>query len=188
MNYRLGTAANPGLQNQLVDIMTLLNFMKSVSAALGITGEFLLLGTSAGGHLSMLYGYGFDFARNVKMVVNYFGPTSFGDPAYRQNVYFNAGLIKPLVGNYTYEQNPYMYEIASPINYVTPQSPKTIGFFGDSDPLIPKSQGALMEDKLDSMGVYNKYYLYQNVGHGNFTAEAAYHANLKLYYFVKNFF
>ncbi len=183
MNYRLGTVESPGLYKQLEDVDLAVKFMKSVSGALNITGEFALMGASAGAHLSMLYGYALDPDRNVKAICSLVGPTSFYDPAYLQNDYFNNGLAKGLVGNYTYQENPYIYIVASPVYYVTAAAPKTISFYGDQDELIPKTQGALLEEKLDSVGVYNKYYLYQGGGHGNFTYDQSVHFQKKLFYF-----
>jgi acetyl esterase/lipase len=185
MNYRLGTVESPGLYKQLEDVDLAVKFMKSVSGALNITGEFALMGASAGAHLSMLYGYALDPDRNVKAICNVVGPASFDDPQFLQNAFFNNGLVKPFVGNYTYQENSFIYTISSPLFYVNVASPKTISFYGDQDPLIPKTQGALLEEKLDSVGVYNKYYLYQGAGHLNATYEQEIHFYTKLSYFFK---
>ena len=187
IGYRLGTVQSPGFPKQIDDIKLALNYVKSKRSEYKINPVYGMFGNSAGGHLALLYGSAYDPLREVKVICNQVGPVDFTDPSYSANPVFTYALF-PLVGNYTYAQNPQLYRQVSPVTHVTSQSPKTISLYGDSDPLIPTVQGGLLEDKLDSVGVYNKFYLYQGDGHGNWSPTHAAHMVKKIIYFFNNYF
>lgn len=67
MNYRLASGTNYGLPNQMNDIKDVVAFLKK---KLKYNPNLILLGNSAGGHLSMLYSYKFDRDKKVKAVIN----------------------------------------------------------------------------------------------------------------------
>lgn len=123
------------------------------------TVTFAMFGTSSGGHLATLYGYSWDkVARNVKVIVNIVGPTDLTDPAYdnhsERERFFN------FVGPCLHAECPAEYVAASPVYHVDADSPKTIGFFGTLDFLIPASQMYILRAKLEEIGVTNKFTLY----------------------------
>lgn len=163
----IGTHASPGFPKQLEDIHLALSFLKS-SFTRNVT--FALIGSSAGGHLAMLYGYAWDReAKNVKAIVSHVGPTDISDSGYANepglwDLFFN------LVGPCTHTQCPDLYTAASPITYVTAEATKTIGFYGNADYLVPSSQMPLLKEKLDGLGVPNNFTVYQG-GHGDWVWE-----------------
>lgn len=185
INYRLGTVSSPGYPKQINDIQAALEHIQLPKYE--VSREYFLVGSSAGGHLSLLYGYAFDPNHYVKGICNTVGPTDFTDPAYTDNILFQYGLVN-LVGPYTYAQNPQLYEEVSPASHVSSTSPKTISFFGDSDELIPPSQLALLHDKLNAHGVYNEATLYAGEGHGGWSQENATDYAVKLVNFVNEHF
>lgn len=131
-----------------------------------ISNDYFLFGSSAGGHLALLYGYGFDEFNQVKGICNTVGPTDFTDPSYTEDSIYDYGLLN-FVGNYTYTQNPELYKEVSPAWHVNATSPPTISFFGDSDLLVPASQMNRLHDRLDAYGVINEKTLYPGEGHGD---------------------
>lgn len=129
-----------------------------------------MFGTSSGGHLAALYGYYWDkTAQNVKVIVTIVGPTDLTDPAYDTHSewerFFN------FVGPCRHQECPERYIEASPMYHVDDNSPKTIGFFGTLDYLIPPSQMYRLREKLDQAGVVNKFTLYPGGHWDNWSEE-----------------
>ena len=164
IGYRLASVESPGYPKQIEDIKSAIKFMQHPNFS--ISNEYFLFGSSAGGHLALLYGYAFDEFQEVKGICNTVGPTDFTDPSYTDNPDYEYGLIN-FVGNYTYTQNPELYKEVSPAWQVKAYSPPTISFFGDADLLTPSTQMNRLHDKLDAFGVVNEKTLYQGEGHGD---------------------
>ncbi len=123
-----------------------------------------LIGGSAGSHLAMLAAYGWkkqpspsDTIRQVvekhkiKAVVEIYGPTDF-TTEYARNHHTITSFIA-----HSYQEAPQLYVEASPITYVTKESPTTLILHGTRDMLVPISQAELLKHKLDSLGVVNVY-------------------------------
>ncbi|HMI06658.1 MAG TPA: alpha/beta hydrolase, partial [Flavobacterium sp.] len=163
MNYRLATGTSPAYPKQTDDIASVIAHLESHSADYGISNQYAFFGVSAGAHLSMLYAYRFDTAHHVKAVCSVVGPTDFNDPAYADSE-LQTTLLPYLTGDITAE---FLTEV-SPVGNVSAQSPPTIQFLGNQDPLIPVTQGTRLEAALDGFGVSNELYYYE-AGHGNFS-------------------
>ena len=137
--------------------------MKSIDDQYVFSDDYGLIGVSAGAHLSLLWSYGFDTNRDVKMVCSIVGPTNFTDPAYLNSTDSN---IRALMDLYGVDASTAFMEEISPYHRATTASPPTILFYGGQDPLIPTTQGTDMRDKLNQLGVINDFTLYPNAGHG----------------------
>lgn len=161
IGYRLATPESPGYPKQINDIQQVIAHLEA--GDYDISGQYAFLGTSAGAHLSMLYSYKFDPENKVKAVCSIVGPTDFTDPAYTENELFQGALAN-LIGNNPAET---LYAETSPITHVDANSPATIQFLGNEDPLVPTSQGTRLKAKLDDASVTNELHIY-NAGHGNF--------------------
>jgi acetyl esterase/lipase len=166
LNYRLGTSANPGFPKQIDDIRSALIEAQKEKYALG--NQYMLIGASAGAHLSMLYAYAYDPAHEVKAVCNTVGPADLSDSAYINNLYYQA-IFAALIGNAAYTKDSATLVAVSPAKQVTAQSPPTISFYGNADPLVPSNQMTLLHNALDAHGVYNEKTMY-NGGHGGWSA------------------
>lgn len=188
INYRLATTGSPGFPKQINDIAQLIKFLKQSNYL--IANEYAMLGVSAGAHLSLLYSYAFDADHEVKAVCNIVGPVDFTDPAYVSGDYqLVALLITPnLLGNYLYASNPEKFIEVSPALQADLQSPPTISFYGEFDPLIPPSQHYRLMDRLTAQNVVNESTLYPGVGHGNFTAEQFVDLREKVVVFFNTYF
>ena len=163
INYRLADENNGPYPMQIEDITTIVNMLKTNQNDYVISDDIGFLGTSAGGHLSMLWSYAFDTNDDVKMVASIVGPTNFTDPAYLNN---QNPALQELIDTFGIETSTAFLEEVSPYHQVTADAPPTILFYGGQDPLIPTSQGVDMEAKLSSLGVTHQFTLYPNAGHG----------------------
>ncbi|WP_310557477.1 alpha/beta hydrolase [Flavobacterium sp.] len=183
MNYRLATIDNPAFPMQIDDIKSVVNKLKTSNYS--ISDNLGFIGLSAGAHLSLLYSYDYDTNNQVKMVASIVGPTNLTDANYVNNqewidLYFSiTGL--------NYIDNINYFENISPLFKATSTSPPTIMLYGNADPLIPTTQGVDLNAKLNQLGVYNEFYLY-NGGHGDWAPIDQLNAYTKMINFIKNKF
>lgn len=123
-----------------------------------------LIGGSAGSHLAMLAAYGWKKAgiqadsattmgnkHKIKAVVEIYGPIDF-TTEYARNHPTITGFMA-----HSYQEAPQLYVEASPITYVTRDTPPTLILHGTRDMLVPISQAELLKHKMDSLGVINVY-------------------------------
>jgi acetyl esterase/lipase len=185
INYRLGTSSSPGYPKQINDIQAALNHIQL--AKYEVSTQYFLIGASAGGHLSLLYGYAFDANQYVKGICNVVGPTDFTDPSYTDNALYQYALTS-FVGSETYTQNPQLHAEVSPALRVTTSSPKTISFYGDQDPLIPSTQMGRLHDELNAKGIINQATMYPGEGHGNWNQAHSNDYVTKLVNFINQYF
>ncbi|WP_406683585.1 alpha/beta hydrolase [Seonamhaeicola sp. MEBiC1930] len=163
MNYRLADMENKPLPMQTDDITSVINMLKSNKSSYTISEDFGFIGTSAGGHLSLLWSYALDTNKNINMVCSIVGPTNLTDPAYLNNTDPELQILLSLFG-----ENPsteYL-ETSSPLHQVTSEAPASILFYGGEDPLIPTSQGIDLRDRLLELNVTHEFTLYPEAGHG----------------------
>lgn len=182
MNYRLATTGNPAFPMQLNDIQSVIEKLKN-TAEYGISDNFGFIGTSAGGHLSLLYSYTNNADNGIKMVASIVGPTDFIDPNYTNDPALMAAFEG--VAGVSYASNPAYYQQLSPLHRATATAPPTALFYGNADPLIPTTQGVNLHNKLNQLGVYNEFSLYQG-GHGNWALNDQLDAYGKLVAFIQN--
>jgi acetyl esterase/lipase len=183
MNYRLATWGKPAFPMQIDDIAAVIAKLKN--GKYDISDNIGFIGVSAGGHLSLLYSYAYNTDKNVKMVCSIVGPTNFTDPAYTDNA-VSASFFGSVAGD-SYANNPALHEQLSPLLRVNSASPPTLMFYGNQDPVVPLSQGIALRNRLDQLGVYYEFTLY-NGGHGNWSDADLTDAHTKLVTFIKNKF
>jgi len=166
INYRLATGAINFFPTQENDVKTAIGFIFSRTDEYRISQKFVLLGASAGAHLSMLQAYKYTNPVIIKAVVDFFGPADITDmynnPA---SILAPPAAIAAVVGA-TPASNPALYQQSSPINFVTTQSPPTIILQGGADVLVSPSQSVALHTKLQTMGVVNQYVFYPTENHG----------------------
>jgi acetyl esterase/lipase len=121
-----------------------------------------LIGGSAGSHLAMLAAYGWKrqgsvidsttaSPHKIKAVVEIYGPVDFTTPYARDHPTITGFMVK------SYQEAPQLYVEASPITYVTKNTPPTLILHGTRDMLVPISQAEMLKHKMDSLGVINVY-------------------------------
>lgn len=167
MNYRLAGIGKPPFPMQTDDIQKVLDHLKEKSEVYQINQKYAFIGTSAGGHLSMLYAYKHDQNSLVEMVCSIVGPTNFTDANYIENPEYSDFLtaIQFLTGQ-SVTLNPSYYEDLSPLHVVIASAPPTILFYGGLDELVPTSQGIDLNNKLNELNIIHEFTLYEHEGHG----------------------
>ena len=163
INYRLADANNKPYPMQIDDISSVVNFLKEKQNEYVISDNLGMIGSSAGGHLSLLWSYAFDANNQVDMVCSVVGPTNFTDPAYTEST---DPILQAILAVFGADATPEYFIESSPYHQVTSGAPPTILFYGGQDPLVPTSQGVDLKDKLNTLGVINEFTLYPTEGHG----------------------
>ena len=132
-------------------------------------------GGSAGGHLSLMLGVLGDSQKfegggghpgvssRVQAVVNYFGPTDL------THLYSSskrvAGILDVLL-NGSPEQVGASYQEASPVTYVSKDTPPTLTLHGTADPIVPVDQATEFDAAMKKAGASHTLTLMEGEGHG----------------------
>jgi len=161
MNYRLASPNLSPYPMQIDDITTVIDDLMAKKNDYVIGEEIGFIGASAGGHLAMLWSYGYDTRKQVEMVCSIVGPTNLTDEAYQ--ITTNQQLTE-MLEQFGFDES--QLEAASPLHRVQADAPPTLLFYGGQDPLIPNSQGMDMRDRLEELGVPHEFHFYPNEGHG----------------------
>lgn len=160
MNYRLASTTSFGLPNQTGDIKKVTELLKN---KLGYNPSVILLGNSAGAHLSMLYAYKFDAGKKVKAVINIVGPADLSDPGfknYQEYSFVESRLVDPE----TIETGISKIGFASPVKWIKSVSPPTLSYYGSLDRVIPSTQEKRLDSALTVNHVMHESYQF-NGGH-----------------------
>lgn len=165
-NYRLIKDGKNRFPTQMEDVKNLLNFLSANASKYNYNGnQFTLMGGSAGGHLAMLYAYGYDPEKKVKTVVDFWGPTDLTDQKLRAaNPEANDKIVNLLgvsdpAAKIGFDASPY-YRLTK--NTGVP----TLIFHGGKDPLVDVSQADKLYKKLQELGIPSQYEYYANEKHG----------------------
>ncbi|MEZ5107144.1 MAG: alpha/beta hydrolase [Draconibacterium sp.] len=137
------------------DVMDGIDFLFQHGETYGYdTSRVALIGGSAGAHLSMLAGYGWEKPQKhkVKAVVDIYGPVDMTTP-YAQTQF----MVNDFIGH-PYSEKPELYWEASPAKYLNKNLPPTLILQGTSDNLLPPSQSDTLHARLDRLGVPNIYH------------------------------
>ena len=186
MNYRFPDDENTAFPMQINDVEMLVEHLQDNREEYTISEEMGIIGVSAGAHLALLYSYAYDDENEVNAVCSIVGPTDFTDENYLNSSYYDV-FRQILIGDVEYDENPEEFEKVSPVYQVTASAPPTIMFYGDQDPLVPVTQGPLLENKLNAEGIYNEFYLYEGVGHADWDAEGFLDVETKLVDFLEEY-
>ncbi|MEJ7611121.1 MAG: alpha/beta hydrolase [Ferruginibacter sp.] len=163
INYRLATFSSNSFPTQENDVRSAVDFVYNKRNEYNISDKFVLLGVSAGSHLSLLQAYK-NAVPKIKAVVDFFGPVDMADmhnnPA---SPSAPAGGIALLLNG---PPPSALYNSSSPLNYVTAQSPPTIILHGGIDNLVRYQQSVALRNKLLLNTVALQYVFYPSEGHG----------------------
>lgn len=152
INYRLASENRFGIPNQTDDIDNVILFLEKT---LKYKPNIILLGNSAGGHLSMLYSYKFDYNKRIKAVINIVGPVDLSDPSFK-NYYDYSFVENHLVDLAILSKGISMENFASPVYWIAKTAPPTLSFYGNNDTVIPLSQKKILDSALNKNGVFNQ--------------------------------
>jgi len=166
INYRLVKDGQNLFPAQIEDVKKALQFLSDKSKKYQYNGnQFALMGGSAGAHLAMLYAYGYDAKRQIKTVVDLWGPTDLTDKMVRADGSDADNTVIKFLG--VKDPQAQIAKDASPAYRLTRETGvPTILFHGGEDPLVHVSQAENLYKKLVSMGVPAQFELYPNDKHG----------------------
>ncbi len=178
MNYRY-LAENIRAEDMLDDIDLALKSIKKKGEEHGVDiNKVVLRGYSAGGHLSMLFGYSRIETAEIKPVAVI---SDAGGPmdCFDKNFYLNSAwkdteglvnIMSMLSGkNFTFDTIDSAKEEllkVSPISYVNEATVPTLMNYAMKDELIPFEQAQRLHNKLLENGVKCDFVIYPNSGHG----------------------
>lgn len=138
--------------------------------------RFGVIGPSAGGHLASLVGTtddaaGFDvgeyleYSSRVQAVVDMYGVADL-TPPFTKTLFFDRMEVFG-----TFDDRDRIFEIASPVNYVTPEDPPFLIFQGKLDTTVPPKQSERLFRHLQREGVDAELVMVENAGHGFLPAD-----------------
>lgn len=165
INYRL-CSNDPSYMNgfpaQEQDVMQAIEFIKASSAEWKISNKIVLVGMSAGAHLSLLQAYKHNSDQSIKAVAAFFPPTYLAEGY--EHLPASKALIELVTGG-TPNDVPQVYFESSPANYASSGIP-TILFHGVDDNVVPLGQSFLLKDSLMSNGKIVNMVTVPAQGHG----------------------
>ena len=164
INYRL---LNDSIryQQQLDDIARAVKHISTNAGKYGIkTEKYIIIGESAGGHLSLLYGY--QNSHQIEKIISLSGPTDFYSENFKDSFYFKQSrriFEKVVGGSYSKSSDEEIFKAASPVAQVS--NVPTLIFQGGKDPLVNRKQGLALDSILKSKNVPHKLVYMPNSGH-----------------------
>ena len=179
INYRY-LAPDAQMDALLGDIHSALGAIREKAAACGVSlRRVLLTGSSAGGHLSLLYAYSMADEAPIRpvCVVDYCGPTLLTDeelltgtpkryPPEEQWIELFSNLTGiPYRGENREEFLPVLLRY-SPVTYVNENTVPTVICHGQKDDVVPFSNATALRDALEANGVEYVFLPMPKAGHG----------------------
>jgi len=139
----------------LEDVRKALSYLRARAEQLKIdTSSLVILGRSAGAQVALMAAYQV-VEPGLKGVISFYGPADmiwgYSKPASRW-VMDSRHVMENYLGG-TYKQVPDRYESASPIEYVSENSPPTLLIHGRNDVLVAYGHSTRLAAKLEKNGV-----------------------------------
>ncbi len=162
ISYRFLQAAKfPGC---VEDAKCAVRWMRANADTLHVDADkIVVIGGSAGGHLSLMTGYSSDVpalegtgghegvSSSVAAVIDFYGPTDFTTEYAR-----TAPEITDFIGA-SYAEKPEAYQQASPLYHLDKDDPPTLVLQGTIDALVPVEQSDMLVEKLQELGIDHYY-------------------------------
>jgi acetyl esterase/lipase/glycerophosphoryl diester phosphodiesterase len=166
MNYRLIKDGKNRFPSQMDDVSSAMKFLTGAAKKFHFNDhEFALMGGSAGGYMAMLYAFTYDTKKQVKTVVDFWGPTDLADKSVRADGSDGDRAASNLLGEP--DSHAKIATDASPYYRITKESAiPTIFFHGGDDPLVPVSQAQKMYEKMLTYGTPVHLEIYPGEKHG----------------------
>ena len=166
MNYRLVKDGQNRFPAQMEDVKKALEFLSKNANKYEYNGnEYALMGGSAGAHLAMLYAYRYDEKKQIKTVIDLWGPTDFTDKSVRPDGSNADNIVINFLGEK--DENAQIAKDASPAYHLTKETAvPTILFHGGQDPLVNVSQAENLYKKLQALGIPAQLEIYPEEKHG----------------------
>lgn len=170
IDYRYGYKNN--MEDILSDYSDALDFVKKNHRMLFIDkNKIVLMGLSAGGHLSLLYTTYYTNIQNkkkmegIKGVVAYYPPSDLMDIflTNSKSLFSRFAARKTLKASVKSEENIYKYY--SPINYLSKNMIPCLLVHGKKDKVVPFISSVKFIDKLKHHNIKHAFLIHENGGH-----------------------
>ncbi|QQY78967.1 acetyl esterase/lipase [Keratinibaculum paraultunense] len=165
-----------GYKNTMEDILSdyndALNYVKNNSEMLSIDkNNIVLMGLSAGGHLSLLYSTYYTYIEDkdkmsgIKAVVAYYAPSDLKDIFVSENksIFAKFATKQTLKGSPTKKEE--IYDYYSPINWVSPNMVPTLLAHGKLDVTVPFKSSVNFAKKLKKYNIKYAFLVHKKGGH-----------------------
>lgn len=174
VDYRLTDVAR--FPAQIEDCKAAIRWLRAHAAKYNLDPSRIgVWGVSAGGHLVALLGTAgeermfdvgeyVDVSSRVQAVCDLAGPTDFLATARTPGADGLLALMNTLLGGNTADI-PEKAKQASPVTFVSKETPPFLIIHGAADPSVPPSQAQLLHDALRKAGVEAKLHLIPDAGH-----------------------
>ena len=162
-----------GFVDQITDIKDSIRWLRENAEQFNIDpGRIGIYGSSSGGHLAAMVAFtgdGDGFSDDGD------GPSSAVQAAWLHEGLYDLTesvnqvedlIIEALVGGYSREENPAVYEKNSPIFQVTGDEPPVTISYGSEDEAVPTSQPERLERALLDAGVEAERFVLDGLNHG----------------------
>jgi acetyl esterase/lipase len=179
IDYRLTAHKAGGNQwpDQVGDIQLALRYMRANAAQLGLDPTHICsYGQSSGSQLALLLdefqttqtadvsSIEANFSPTAQCAVSTFGPTDL-TLEYNENPNVAQYCLYPLLDDQTPTSNPALYQAASPIDNIAPQTGSVFMLQGTEDTTVPPDQASNFVQALQTAGIPYNYEQYVG-GHG----------------------
>lgn len=170
IDYRYGYKNTMG--DILLDYTDALNYVRNNSKKLGVNKEnIVLMGLSAGGHLSLLYSTYHTFNKNIeemsgiKGVIAYYSPSDLNDIFVSENksIFARFGTSQTLKGFPTEKKEIYNYY--SPINWISEDMIPCLIVHGKLDTIVPFISSVKFASKLKQLNIMHDFLVHKKGGH-----------------------
>jgi acetyl esterase/lipase len=177
IDYR--TSVEAPFPVQIRDCNTALNFILAHAAEYGVQSRpFVIGGGSAGGHLALLLGlareqadFGADPTIKPAAILDFFGPADFLKMKDDLEAIHSAKGLQtfedavPKLMGAPWPLDAAKVKNASPVTYITTNSPPVLILQGGRDDMVPRAQSQRLHAVLDQAGVPNRYIEVAGAGH-----------------------
>ncbi len=171
MNYRM-FGDNAHCHDMLEDITSVLSFIKGQCEKIDVpVKKVILMGASAGGHLTLLYSYK-NYAISpipIAFCIGQCAPADFTDTSLFTPYVIDYNCLSKLTGEPVTAANfptkTAALNAISPVYYVSQGVPPTIFCHGTLDELVPVSHAFRLQAALEAQGVDHRFFEFKHSGH-----------------------
>lgn len=166
ITYRLANK-KINYKDQLADISQAIEFLKKNTQKYHLpSAPYIVLGESAGGHLSLMYSH--EHSENVLKIISMSSPTDLYSEAYTNKKFYHwytKGVMSVAVGDkYRWgDKIPESFKEASPLFHLAHKP--TLVFQGTTDLLVNKAQGLALDKALTKANIPHRLVVMNGAGH-----------------------
>ena len=166
INYRFVDSLNTHYPEMLADIDSAVNYCINQSKAWNTRkNDFIFMGASAGGHLSLLYAY--TTRKKVNAIIAECAPVDLTDTTTLEETVRNGLLtiIEKMAGSTYIPGKPISpnFAASSPLFHV--RNTPTLIIHGTKDPIVPYREAVKLHKKLEELKIPNKLITIEGAGH-----------------------